>query len=145
MGFQFSLATLLRLREIAEDREERHLAQILSQIARTRLSLRECQTQNMNLIRAREGQIRRQLSGAQLQITYNQLRSLELMQKEIQDQLDKLEVVRDQQMKTYEAAHRDREALSQIREKQLQHFRYEQSRREQSTMDDTFASRRIRR
>jgi len=143
MGFRFPLATVLRVREIAEDREERRLAYILSQIGRARQSLREVQTQNSNLILVREAQIRKQLSAAQLQISYNQLRALEIMQKEIQSQLSNLETLRDQQTKIYEAAHRDREVISGMREKQLGRFQYEQARREQNSMDDTFASRRI--
>ena len=143
MGFRFPLATVLRVREIAEDREERRLAYILSQIGRARQSLRECQTQNSNLILVREAQICKQLSAAQLQISYNQLRALEIMQKEIQSQLNNLESLRDQQMKIYEAAHRDREVISGMREKQLAVFQHEQARREQNSMDDTFASRRI--
>ena len=141
MAFRFSLATVLRVREIAEEREERLLTQILGQIAKTRQELHDLKAQVDMLLRRSEGELARSISAAQMHITYGQMRALELMQKDVAEQLGKLEALRDQQMKNYAAARRNREVLSELREGQEERFHYEQSRQEQALMDDNFAAR----
>ena len=141
MGFRFSLATVLRVREIAEEREERLLTQILGQIAKTQQELQELQAQVELLLRRSERELASSISAAQLHITYGQMRALELMQKDLAEQLVKLEGLRDQQMKVYAAARRNREVLSELREAQLEKFQYELSRQEQALMDDNFSAR----
>ena len=141
MGFRFSLATVLRVREIAEDKEERLLTQILGQIAKTRQELHDLKAQVDMLLRKSETQLASTISAAQLHITYGQMRALEIMQKDLVEQLAKLETLRDQQMKVYATARRNREVLSELREGQLERFRYELTRQEQALMDDNFAAR----
>ena len=142
MSFRFSLATVLRLREIAEEREERLLGRISSQIAQARENLDNVQIQYADLLRRRELELERRMAAAELHISYGQMRALEEMQKNTQDELDKLEALRGQQLKAYEVAHRNRELLEGMREEQLQLFHLEQVRQNQKTMDDVFASRR---
>jgi flagellar FliJ protein len=141
MAFRFSLATVLRVREIAEEKEERLLTQILGQIAKTRQELNDLKAQVDMLVRRSAAELATTISAAQLQITYGQMRALELMQKDVSEQLSKLEMLRDQQMKIYAAARRNREVISQLREDQLDRFRYLLSRQEQALMDDNFAAR----
>lgn len=141
MAFQFSLATVLRVREIAEEKEERLLTQILSQIAATRQELNDLKASVDMLLRRSERELATWISAAQLHITYGQMRALEVMQKDVAEQLLKLEALRDQQMKIYGAARRHREVLSQLREDQLEQYRYQLSRQEQALMDDNFAAR----
>jgi flagellar export protein FliJ len=141
MAFQFSLATVLRVREIAEEKEERLLTQILGQIAKTRQDLNDLKAQVDMLLRRSASELTSSISAAQLHITYGQMRALELMQKDVAEQLAKLETLRDQQMKNFAAARRKREVLSQLREDQLERFQYERSRQEQALMDDNFAAR----
>jgi flagellar export protein FliJ len=144
MAFHFTLATVLRLREIAEQREERLLTRILAQVASTRQSLDELKLQVASLLTTRERELQSQTSAAQLQITYAQMRALELMQRDVSDQLSKLELLRQQQMKTYEAARRAREVVASLRETQWQSYLYQQARQEQKLMDDNFISRHAR-
>ena len=141
MTFRFSLATVLRVREIAEEKEERLLTQILSQIAKTQQELHELKAQVDMLLRRSEDELASSISAAQLHITYGHMRALELMQKDVAEQLVKLESLRDQQMKVYAAARRSREVLSELREAQMERFRYDLLRQEQALMDDNFAAR----
>jgi flagellar export protein FliJ len=143
MRFAFSLATVLRVRQIAEEREERLLTQILAQIATTRRELNELQEQVTLLIERSQREMQSSIAAAQLQITYGHWRALETMQKDVAEQLSKLEELRDLQMSKYGEARRNREVLTQLREDQMDRFRYEVARREQSLMDDNFSSRRL--
>jgi flagellar export protein FliJ len=142
MGFQFSLATVLRLREIAEQREERLLTQILVQINSTRQSLDELKTQVNALLRRREQELQERTPAAQLHVNYAQMRALEAMQKDVTDQLAQLETLRLQQVKIYDAARCARELVAAVREQQFERFIYERARQEQMMMDDMFISRR---
>jgi flagellar export protein FliJ len=142
MAFRFSLATVLRLREIAEEREERLLGQILKQIVQAKQAIADLEAHRSNLIRQREADLQNQMSAAELHVSYAQLRALEDKQKQAAEQLTKLETLRVQQLKIYEAAHRNRELLTGMREEQLESHRLEQTKLEQSIMDDNFISRR---
>jgi flagellar FliJ protein len=145
MAFKFTLATVLRLREIDEEREERLLGQILSQIASTRLELDDLQLQVDNLLRSREQQLQTTTSAAQLQITYGHMRALEVLQKDVAVQIDNLETLRDQQMRIYQNARRNREVVTSLRDQQQAVYREMRKRKEQAQMDDNFAARLARR
>ena len=142
MGFRFPLATLLRLREISEEREERELGKILREMAQVEQSVIDMQAQRDNLILLRERRLRSTLTSAEIQATYQEIALLETRQTETREQLSKLEVLRQHQLTRYEAAHRDREVISGLREDKLDLYRREQTRQEQNRMDDNFSSRR---
>ncbi len=141
MAFRFSLQTLLRVREIAEEREERLLTQILGQISSTRQELHTLEVQVQLLLERSERELASSIKAAQLRVTYGHMRALEGMQKDVTGQLTKLESLREQQMKIYAAARKNRELLSDLRESQLASFHYQQGRQEQALMDDNFSSR----
>ena len=144
MAFKFSLATVLRLREIAEDREERLLMQIRQQMAQSQQELVELDARCIAVIAQRESELTHQIPATELQDSYMQLSVLEERKRIVREHLLKLETLRLQQMKIYEAAHRDLEVIEQIRKEKLDLFRREQVRREQHDMDDNFAARRAR-
>ena len=145
MAFKFALATVLRLREIAEEREERLLLQIRQQMAQSQHELVELDARCTGVIAQRESELANQIPATELQDSYSQISTLEERKKIVREHLAKLETLRIQQMKIYETAHRDREVIEQIREEKLEHFRREEVRREQHVMDDNFAARKARR
>ncbi len=142
MAFRFSLATVMRMREIAEQREERLLGQILARINLNRQTLSELGARREELLRAREALLKLTTSAAELLVFQGQLQAVEELQLEGAQQLGKLTVLRDQQMKVYERAHRDRELLAGLRQDQFEHFTRRQNLQEQRMMDDNFSSRR---
>ena len=144
MAFQFPLATVLRLREIAEEREERVLGQILTQMARARNNLAELHAQHAASICRRETELQRPMAVSELHVFYGEMRLLEEKQQLAREQIEKLEALRVQQTRVYEAAHQARELLSDMRAKQVDVYEYELGRREQATLDDNFSSRRAR-
>lgn len=142
MAFRFSLATLLKLREIAEQREERLLGQIQSQIVQSRQSLVDLAAQREELFRVREEALRQSTSAVDLLNSYEQVSNVERLEESGREQLTKLITLRDQQMKIYQGAHVKTEVLNEMRSGQKELFYKELSKREQSVMDDNFSSRR---
>lgn len=142
MGFRFPLATLLRLREIAEQREERLLGQILNQIVQGRQTLADLEVQRRNLIAQRELALQQTTSAFDIMGFYGRMQEIDTLEATGREHLAKLVTLREQQMKVYEAAHRNRELLSGMKGEQLEAYRRDQTRQEQSAMDDNFSSRR---
>jgi flagellar export protein FliJ len=142
MRFKFSLATALRLREIAEQREERLLGQILNQISQSRQTLSDLEVQRRDLVAQRELALQQTASAFDITHFYDRIRQIDEMERIAREQLAKLATLREQQMKIYETAHRNRELLSGMRSDQLDAFEREQTRQEQNAMDDNFSSRR---
>lgn len=142
MGFRFPLATLLRLREIAEQREERLLGQILNQIVQGRQTLADLEVQRRNLIAQRELALQQTTSAFDIMGFYGRMQEIDTLEATGREHLAKLVTLREQQMKVYEAAHRNRELLSGMKGEQFEAYRREQTRQEQSAMDDNFSSRR---
>lgn len=142
MAFRFSLATLLKLREIAEQREERLLGQIQGQIVQSRQSLADLAARREGLFRMREEALQQSTSAVDLLNSYEQVRVVERLEESSRAQLAKLETLRDQQMKIYQDAHRKAEVLTEMRGDQKELFYKELAKKEQGVMDDNFSSRR---
>ena len=140
MAFQFSLETVLRVRKIAEDREERLLSQILQQIAECRQSLAELASRRAALVCERERALEAKTSAAELIFLHGQTRVVEDLEESGARHLANLEKLRAQQMRVYETAYGNRKLLANMREEQLDGFRAEQARTEQKEMDDRFAA-----
>jgi flagellar FliJ protein len=144
MGFRFSLAVVLRLREIHEEREEQVLTQILARITQTREQLAAIQGQVAGAVLRREAQLSRQMSVAELHAAYALVQVLKARCGELVEEIRQLEQLRDKQILIYQAAHQNREVLSTMRAQQKESFRVEQGRREQTALDDIFMARRGR-
>ncbi len=144
MGFRFPLATVLRVREIAEEREERLLKQILEQITLSQQSLAELEAQRRALRQRQESAWLRSTSATEIAASYDQIRRLRDLEASAREHLEKLLLLREQQMAIYKTAHQSRELLSTIRNERLEQYRTTQERREQSAIDDAFSSRRRR-
>ena len=142
MAFRFSLATLLRLREIAEQREERLLGQIQNQIVQSRQTLADLALQREGVIRQREQALNQVTTGVALSDSYTQVKMIQGLEESGHEQLAKLLLLRDQQMKIYQSAHRNSEVLSEMRVEQKDEFYKERTKQEQKVMDDSFSSRR---
>ena len=118
--------------------------QIRQQMAQSQQELAELDARCIAVIVQRESGLINQIPATELQDSYMQISVLEERKRIVREHLLKLETLRLQQMKIYEAAHRDLEVIEQIRKEKLELFQREQVRREQHDMDDNFAARRAR-
>lgn len=142
MAFRFSLETVLRLRQIAEQREERALEEILRNVAQQRARLRELAADRERLLQKYQDVLRLKISAAEILLLQGQIQAIVDREVDETKQLAHLEEQRQMQRKVYETAHRDHELLSRMREQQLDQFRRMAMRKEQGEMDDLFSCRR---
>jgi flagellar export protein FliJ len=144
MAFQFSLATVLRVRESVEKREERALQKIQFEIVRVLGVLEELSAAIAHAHEAREQALQRSIPAGHLHSFQWEAQAALEKQKALHHQLRNLEQERDQQINVYRAALRDREMLTDMLDKQRDAYDQEQARAQQKNIDDIFTARRHR-
>lgn len=144
MAFHFSLATVLRVRAIIEEREEGILQKILFDISKVFDDLERIDTRIEEADNSRHAEVLRPCIGLDVHTFYAQVKELKQRRKDFEDKIQKLEEARDKQLTIYEAARRNREMLTDMREKKRTAYDAEMNKREQKTLDDNYISRRGR-
>ncbi len=144
MAFKFPLATVLRVRGIIEEREEGILQKILFDISQTFDGLERIEVQIAESDAARLADILKPSFGRDLHASYGEVKDLKQRRKELEAQIQKLEQARDVQLLIYEAARRNREMLTDMRQKKRTAYDSNLSRAEQKTLDDNYNARRSR-
>jgi flagellar FliJ protein len=144
VAFQFSLATVLRVRRILEEQEERLLQKILFEITQTREALANIDAAIAGSDVSRLENVFKPLMGRNLHTTYGELQELKQNKYNFEGQLQKLEQLRDQQLKIYEKARRNREMLTDMRAEKRSAYESDLARLEQKALDDNFIARRGR-
>jgi flagellar export protein FliJ len=141
MAFRFTLATVLRFRESVEKREELALQKIILEIARRRI---EIERQTEEIAAAQEAinrTMQKPISAYHLQGMLNAANLIVDRKKALVESLVPLERKREMQMKAYQAAHRDRQMLSDMARRQREAYEQTQARAQQKFLDDIFAAR----
>lgn len=144
MAFRFPLATVLRVKENIEEREERALQKIQLEMERVRREIEELSAHLENAHDAREQAMQRTIPAGHLHTMLWEARAVADKKKVLLHTLQILEEQRDQQMKAYQAAHRDRETLTGMFDEQRDAYEQEQTRTQQKHLDDIFIARRQR-
>jgi flagellar export protein FliJ len=144
MAFHFPLATVLRYRGVLEEREERMLQRILSEISQVQESQARIDSQIADSDASRSAAVFKPFAGYDLHAAYGELKELQQSRKNLEEQIKKLEQLRDRQFIAYAAARRDREILTGMRAEKLSEYDSEMARSEQKTVDDNFIARRGR-
>ena len=144
MGFQFSLAAVLRVRESLERREECALQAIQLEVARALKEIQELTLAIGGAHRNRERALEKMLLGGQLQSLMREEHTAELRLISLVGTLQTLEQAREEQMKVYQSAHQGRELLTGMRSKQQEIYDREWLRQDQKRLDDIFMARRHR-
>lgn len=144
MAFEFSLATVLRVRESIEEREERALQKIQMEIGLALHQLEELTAAIAGAHAAREQAMRQPMAAVHMQSMLENTASAEASRMTLLQQLEVLEQARAEQMRRYHAAHRDRETLTEMLNQQREAYELEQVRMEQKQLDDIFVARRHR-
>jgi len=141
MAFRFTLDAVLRFRESVEHSEEAVLHRIVQEIAEAELELLQV-AGRQNLLRERR---ERDLTGKLPAVYLLEIAERESELQKIADglrlRLQQLEAQRIKQLAVYQAAHQDREVLSELRKRQRQAHQLNQKRQEQRTLDDLFLVR----
>ena len=144
MAFKFPLATVLRVRESIERREELALQRIQLEMARVQHQI-EAQNARIAAIRQAQDQALRQpIPAGQLQSMESEVQAADERKTALRNTLRTLAEQRDAQMKVYQAAHRDHETLISMFREQREVYEREQERVQQRSLDDIFMARRHR-
>ena len=138
MPFRFTLAPLLRLRQSVERQRTLQLQEVSHRVTRAQEVLAQlerflsdsAQSDSTNLAMGR--------SAAELQFASVFRENLHHHRQELQSDIGKLEVLRQQAVSAYQQAYRAREVLESLRARQRRTYQQEQLRREQQELDATY-------
>jgi flagellar biosynthesis chaperone FliJ len=144
MAFRFPLATILRVKESIEQREERALQKIQLEMARVARQIEDLNDAMTKAQVARQLALARSMLGGELQSMLWQVQAVGEVKKSLLVTLHELEELRLRQMKVYQAAHRDHETLINLFNEQRALYEVELARFEQKYLDDIFMARRHR-
>jgi flagellar FliJ protein len=144
MAFRFPLATVLRVRESIERREERALQRIQLEMARVARQIEELNLALKGAHEAREQALRRTMPAAELQSLLYQAQAAVETKNTLLLKLHQLDEQRLKQMKVYQGAHRDHETMINLFKEQRDAYEVEQTRAQQKYLDDIFMGRRHR-
>lgn len=141
MGFRFSLAQVLRLREGVEKREELALQTAEFEVARVQRRIDKLTTELAQTSKEREAALQMWMRAAQLKNFQDEMNASVEVRRNLLDTLAELKTKREIQMKLYQAARVERRMLSDLRKQKLSAWEQDQTRNEQKQLDDTFVAR----
>jgi flagellar FliJ protein len=141
VAFRFSLASVLRVRESIERREELALQKAELEVARVRRRVDELTDQIAKAVDARERALQQPIKAYELRNMDSEINAATEAKQTLFETLQTLQQQRDAQMKLYQAAHNGRRMLTDLSEQQKTEFEQEQDRAQQKRLDDIFASR----
>ena len=144
MPFRFSLASVLQLRKSIERRAEISLISTQLEVARARHRIDELTDEMANACQEREKDLRNSASANTLRAKQAEISAAIEAKQTMLESLQALNFQRVSQMKAYQAAHTDCQALTDLRKQQKNLYEQEEMRREQKQLDDIFASRWLR-
>jgi flagellar export protein FliJ len=144
MAFKFSLANVLRLRGIIEEREEGTLQKILFDISSICDELERTDTLLAESNASRHADVFKSCIALQVHASYGHVKELKQRRQALASQIQKLEQARDGQLIVYHAARRDREMLTDMLEKKRSAHDAGVNLREQKALDDNYNARRSR-
>jgi flagellar export protein FliJ len=139
--FRFSLASVLRVRESIERREELALQRVEMEVVRVKHRIDELTQELARAGEARENALRNSIPAYDLQSMDAQMNAALDAKQILLDTLQTLQQQRDAQMKLYQVAYNGRQMLTDLLEQKKNEYKQEQDHAQQKRIDDLFASR----
>jgi flagellar FliJ protein len=144
MAFHFSLDSVLRIRGIVEEQEERMLQRILFEMAQTVEGIERINAELAGSNASRQAEVFKPVAGYNIHASYEKIMALKAEKMELEEKLQKLEQLRDRQLAVYTGARRNREMLTDMCEEKRGVYETDMARRDQRNLDDNHMSRRGR-
>jgi flagellar export protein FliJ len=135
MSFRFALAPLLRLRKSIERQRTLQLQEASLKVSRVQETLAQLDLFLSNAKRSDLEGLTAGRSAAELQFASILRENLQHFRVELQSEIQKLELVRQQAVRDYHQAYREREVLENLRVRQLHEHEQENARRQQQELD----------
>jgi flagellar FliJ protein len=138
MSFRFSLAPLLRLRQSIERQRALQLQEANLRIFRAQETLAQWERYLSDSDQSDAAALIAGRTAAELQFASVLRENLHRFRQELQSDLGKLELVRQQAASEYHQAYREREVLETLRARQRRDYQQEQLRRQQRELDAAY-------
>ena len=142
MAYRFSLAPVLRVRELAAEQEEQTLARIAAEIERLRSAIDRAEADLLQAAAARQQAFASLLPAMHLHASYAMAQEIRAHGGLLRKQLAAFEELRTQQIARYEEAYRRREVLRSLRDSDRDAWMLAQNRRDGKAADEAFLARR---
>lgn len=142
MAFQFSLQSLLDFRRSVEHQQELRLQATNQQVAAARRIINQLDDRIRQSKASFSEDLALGTTSAELRFALAVHTSLYRYRQDLERELLRRESVRDQQQRIFQQARRKRETFENLRDKQLNEYHREVTRREQRELDDLFLLRR---
>jgi flagellar export protein FliJ len=141
MASHFPLQAVLHFRQSIEHQHELRLRAANQQVARARHILDQLDARLLQLHTRWSQDVAAGTSGAELRFALSCEATLRQQRQVVQNELLRLQNLRDEQQRIFQQARRDRETFESLRDYQLREYRREAARREQRQLDDLFLLR----
>jgi flagellar export protein FliJ len=141
MPFRFSLASVLRLRESIEKREEVALKTVQLEVLRVRRRIDELTDEMTKAWEERERALQKPIQATHLQALQAEINTAEEARQILIETMHTLRQQRDAQMKNYKTARSERQMLTNLSAQKKSAYEQDQARRQQKSLDDIVAAR----
>jgi len=143
MPFVFPLEAVLHFRRSVEHQQERRLRAANQLVARARHLIEQVELGMEQSRREQTAAIRRGTTAAELHFSLHSRAKLTQQRSAMQQELGRLQKLRDELQLIFYRARRERETLQSLRDRQFDEYRRVEARREQRRLDDLFLLRRV--
>ena len=142
MPFRFPLQSILHYRQSIEHQQELRLRAANQQVARVRHLIEQLNHRRNEMQAAQQERLNSGITSAELRFDLHWEGELLRHRGELEQQLIRLQQLRDQQRELFRSARQARETIENLREGQSLAYRTDETRREQRDLDDLFLLRR---
>lgn len=138
MAFRFPLQAVLHFRQSIEHQQELRLRAATQMVTRLGQLMEQMDAQRQELHSAQTRKLSAGMTAVELQFELLCQGELLRRRRELEQQLVRLEQVREQQREIFQQARRARETLEAVRDQQFRVHQKQARRREQRSLDDLF-------
>ena len=138
MPFRFALAPLLRLRQSIERQRTLQLQEANLQVSRAQETLAQLERSLAAAVQSDSRRLAAGCTAAELQFALVLRENRRRFRQELQSELSRLELLRQQAASEYHRAYREREVLDTLRARQRRAYQQEQLRRQQQELDAAY-------
>jgi flagellar export protein FliJ len=142
MAFPFALQAVLHYRYSVEHQEELRLRAANQQVTRVRHILAQIDEQIAQSRVTRSRDLAAGVTSAELRFYSDAELMLQIERNQTQNQMSRLQGLRDQQQRVFEQARQQRQILESLQSQQFRAYQRERSRREQRQLDALILLRR---
>ena len=141
MPFHFSLQAVLHFRQSVEHQEELRQRTANQQVARVRRVMELADERIRREQEMRSVELQAGTTSAEVRFSVAAQDALRAQRQKLEAELQRLQILRDQQQRIFQQARRERDVIQSLRDRQILEYKRESARREQQRADELFLLR----